>query len=324
MQIPTPTIRFSAGRLGALTAAGASILMALPQNASATPLWPDAPHSPAASAMLVLFALVFAVGFAALVAFTLALRSAARREVDADGPSPADSGAKSAVILGSAVALVLVLAGGFSFAKTSSADSSTATAGNAASFFKVTTFSQPGLKIAHAVKAPKGPVYSIRVNAQQFLWRYDYPGANGAWNTYSYGDLVLPAGVTVMLDFTSSDAEAAWWVPQLGGSVTAMPGYANKTWIRADKPGVYFGSGTVVNGTNYSSMTTRVNVVSPAIFALWVKGKQAEISNAMTALGVERESGAESNLLSGEKGAGAATAVSEAEQTAEADKEGKN
>ena len=125
------------------------------------------------------------------------------------------------------------------------------------------------------------------MNAQQYLWRYEYTGLKGAkWPTYSYNDLVLPAGVTVMLDFTSSDAEAAWWVPQLGGSITAMPGYANKVWIRADKAGLYTGSGTVVNGTNYASQTTNVSVVDPRFFVRWLAGKQLEITRGpMAALG---------------------------------------
>jgi cytochrome c oxidase subunit 2 len=298
LQITAPTNRFSAGRTSLLAAAFALLLLALPSSASAAPLWPDAPQSPTASIAFKLFVLVFLVGAAALVGYTLSLRDARRRVVDPDSPAATDPSAKGAVLTGLAVFAVLVVAGGGTFIKSSSAQHSTATDADAA-FFKVTTFKTPSLKVAHVVKAPKGPAYAIRVNAQQFLWRYEYPNAGAPWKTYSYGDLVLPAGITVMLDFTSSDAEAAWWVPQLGGSVSAMPGYSNKVWIRADKPGVYTGAGTVVNGTNYANMTTTVNVVPPALFALWVKGKQIEISDAMTALGVERAAGIEDKLLSG-------------------------
>lgn len=296
LQIPTPIFRSSARRSSLFVAAAAAALFVLPQTAGATPLWPDPPASPTAQVVLNLFLVVFALGVIAVIGYTLALLGAGRAEVDPDAPAIAETSAKPAVIAGSVIFLIFVVLGGFAYTKTVSAEESTKGTGA----FKVTTFSQPSLKVAHVVKAPKGPAYSIRVNAQQFLWRYDYSGLEGAkWNTYSYNDLVLPAGVTVMLDFTSSDVEAAWWVPQLGGSVTAMPGYSNKVWVRADKPGLYPGSGTVVNGTNYASQVTNVTVVDPRLFVRWLRGKQIEIDQAMTALGVERADGEEAALVDG-------------------------
>lgn len=270
----------------------------LPQTASAAALWPDSPNTPIAEIVVGLFLIVFVLGFVAVLGYTLALLGAGRAEVDADAPAAAESSGKSAIVAGSVLFIVFVVIGSFAFAKTTSAQKSLPETGN----FKVTTFSQPGLKVAHVVKPPAGPAYSIRVNAQQYLWRYEYTGLKGAkWPTYSYNDLVLPAGVTVMLDFTSSDAEAAWWVPQLGGSITAMPGYDNKAWIRADKSGLYTGSGTVVNGTNYANQITNVSVLDPRLFVRWLAGKQIEITEAMTALGAENASGEESALVTGEK-----------------------
>lgn len=320
MHFETPTTHFSAARRALLGVAAAAAVLVLPESASAAPLWPDPPASPIAKIVTILFFLVFAVGIVVAVGYVLALRGAARAEVDADAPASTDKSPRFAVYGGIAVFAICAISGGLSLAKSSTAQESIAGTGD----FKVTTFSKPGLRVAHITKAPKGPAYSIRVNAQQFLWRYEYTGVKGAWKTYSYGDLVIPAGVTVMLDFTSSDAEAAWWVPQLGGSVTAMPGYANKVWLRADKPGLYSGAGTVVNGTNYANMTTKVTAVDSRLFVRWLAGKQIEISEAMTALGLERASGAEAQLLSGKTGAGVGTAESELDQAAAADQQGKN
>lgn len=274
------------------------MLLALPQSAAAAPLWPEGAASPTAGVVLRLFAVVFAVGAVLLLAYLFALRTASRSSAGtATAPGP-----KGAVYTGLATVVALALFGGFALAKSSSAESSSVeSAGQSAQFYKATVFKTPSLKVAHVVKAPAGPAYSIRVNAQQFLWRYQYSGLEAPWNTYSYHELVLPAGITVLLDFTSSDVEAAWWVPQLGGSVTAMPGYANKVWIRADKPGVYRGAGTVVNGTNYASMTTTVNVVPPLLFERWVKGKQTEIGTAMTDLGAAHASGSVDALVTGAK-----------------------
>jgi cytochrome c oxidase subunit 2 len=302
LQIPSPTTRFLARRGTLFAASVSAVLLAIPQTASATPLWPDPPNSPIAQIVLDLFLVVFIVGLISVIGYTLALLGAGRAEVDPDAPETTESSAKGALTAGIVLFVVFAVIGSFAFAKTTSAEQSKP--GRVG--FKALTYSAPGLKVAHVVKAPKGAAYAIRVNAQQFLWRYEYPGVKGQWKTYSYNDLVLPAGVTVLLDFTSSDAEAAWWVPQLGGSVTAMPGYANKVWIRADKLGVFQGAGTVVNGTNYANQVTTVQVVDPKLFARWVLGKHLQIDAAMTALGLERISGKENELITGQTPKGAA------------------
>lgn len=313
MQIPTPTNRFSARRGTLFGALALTAVLALPAPAQATPLWPDPPASPISEIVLQLFIVVFVLGLVAVIGYTLALLGAGRNEVDADAAAPADSSAKGAIVAGAIVFVVFAVLGGYGFAKTSKAEESLKGSGN----FKTTALSQPGLKIPNDLKNPDGPAYSIRVNAQQFLWRYEYTPLQGQkpkWNTYSYNTLVIPAGVTVMLDFTSSDAEAAWWVPQLGGSVTALPGYDNKVWLRADKAGLYSGAGTVVNGTNYANMVTNVSVVDPRLFVRWLAGKQIEIAEAMTALGLERTSGVEEQLISGEKGSPEGTAEDQADE----------
>lgn len=285
-----------------VAALAATLLLGVPQQAMAAPLWPDSPASPVAHTAVLLFMLVFGVGLLLLVGYSFALRDARRgggtndgTGDDSTGEGTGGGGSRGALIGALAAFLTLAIFGGLAHSKISSAQSSKVQAGE---FFAPTAFSRPSLKVAHSVKPPAGAAYTIQVNAQQFLWRYQYSGLKTApWNTYSYNELVLPAGVTVMLDFTSSDAEAAWWVPQLGGSITAMPGYNNQSWVRADTPGTYSGAGTIVNGTNYASMTTTVHVVPAALFEAWVNGKQTQIAEAMTALGEERASGAEAAML---------------------------
>ncbi len=324
MQIPAPTNRFSARRATLFATAAAATLFALPQTASAAAFWPDKPVAPTAQIAFELFLVVFVVGLIAVLAFAAKLRGAARAEVNADAAPVAESSTKGAVVGAVVLFVVLAILGGFGFAKTTSAEPSQI--GPQASIHSP-AFNQPGLKKPNTIKPPKRASLAIRVNAQQYLWRYQYTDVKGNWNTYSYNTLVLPAGITVLLDFTSSDAEAAWWVPQLGGSVTALPGYDNMYWVRADNSEAnttLSGAGTVVNGTNYANMTTNVRVVPFRDYVRFVATKQLEIDGAMTALGLERASGMEEQLITGQKGAAAGTAASEAAQTAAADKGGKN
>ena len=41
--------------------------------------------------------------------------------------------------------------------------------------------------------------------AQQWLWRFEYPGGQPGQRTFTYGELVVPVDTTVILDITSTD-----------------------------------------------------------------------------------------------------------------------
>lgn len=256
--------------------------------------------------MSLLYIVVLIVGIIAIVGVIASLVRATRSTGQTEAVT---STSNSTFIAAIVIAIAFALLGGWVLSDTSGAKPSNSGVG---SQFKATPYQDPTLVIANNLKAPKGPSMSIHVNGQRFLWRYDYPGFK---NTYSYHTMVVPVGVTVLLDVTSSDVEHSWWVPQLGGSIDALPGYINKAWIKAEKPGVYKGASTVLSGTNYASMTTNVVALPPAQFLLWVAGKRIEIDKATAALLAERRSGEEQALESGQN---ADTVKSQAEaQTAE-------
>ena len=87
--------------------------------------------------------------------------------------------------------------------------------------------------------------------AQQWLWRFEYPGGQPGQRTFTYGELVVPVDTTVILDITSTDVLHTWWVPALGGQVQAAPGDVTRTWFKADEEGRYPGRSTVFSGTGY-------------------------------------------------------------------------
>ena len=49
--------------------------------------------------------------------------------------------------------------------------------------------------------------------------------------------MVVPVGMTVLLDITADDVAHSWWIPKLGGKMDAVPGYTNKPWFKADQAG---------------------------------------------------------------------------------------
>jgi cytochrome c oxidase subunit 2 len=133
---------------------------------------------------------------------------------------------------------------------------------------------------------PNGRKLTVCVQGRQFIWRYTYGNQclNGAFASklpYSYQEMVVPAGVTVILDIQSTDVIHSWWIPKLGGKVDAVPGYTTYTWFKAPKAGaVYPGQCAQLCGRQHAYMTAQVKVVTPAAYTKWAASQEKQIVNA--------------------------------------------
>ena len=116
--------------------------------------------------------------------------------------------------------------------------------------------------------------------AQQWLWRFEYPGGQPGQRTFTYGELVVPVDTTVILDITSTDVLHTWWVPALGGQVQAAPGDVTRTWFKADEEGRYPGRSTVFSGTGYPAMRAWVRVVSVPDYQAHIERLKADLAEA--------------------------------------------
>jgi cytochrome c oxidase subunit 2 len=139
---------------------------------------------------------------------------------------------------------------------------------------------------------------TIKVNGQQYLWRYTYP--NGA---YSYYDMVVPYDTTVVLDITASDVIHSWWIPKLGGKADAVPPatkYVNKTWFKITKKGngkygrftsaSYFtGNCAELCGDNHADMRARVIALPADQYLQWVDQQKQLIAESQQALAKQRQ-----------------------------------
>jgi cytochrome c oxidase subunit 2 len=136
---------------------------------------------------------------------------------------------------------------------------------------------------------PPGPAnthLNIRVNGQQFLWRYNYPPNYD--QTYSYTDMYVPINTTVTLDITASDVDHSWWIPKLGGKADAIPGYTNHTWFRISKPGTYEGNCAELCGEGHADMIGRVIAVTPDEYKAWLTRQAADLKESQALLALER------------------------------------
>jgi cytochrome c oxidase subunit 2 len=145
-----------------------------------------------------------------------------------------------------------------------------------------------GMQVAATNQStPKGPTMTIEVNCQQYVWRYLYPGQD---QLLTYTDMVVPVGMTVLLDITADDVVHSWWIPKLGGKMDAVPGYTNKLWFRippdaipeGQKQVVYTGQCAELCGRNHANMYGRVIGMRMADYKKWYADKVQQLKTAET------------------------------------------
>jgi cytochrome c oxidase subunit 2 len=129
---------------------------------------------------------------------------------------------------------------------------------------------------------PKGAKLRIVVDGEQYVWRYEYPKQAGK-EVFAFEEMVVPVGMTVVLDIKANDVAHSWWIPKLGGKMDAIPGYTNHAWFRADKPGTFPGQCAELCGRNHANMLARVKAVPFDEYQRWYDQQAADIKAARDA-----------------------------------------
>ena len=152
----------------------------------------------------------------------------------------------------------------------------------------------PSFRLIYFEDRTANPDMTIKVTGRQWAWEYTYPdqgGINFISNMIADDDikpgqlrrldvdnrLVLPAGKNIRILTTSNDVIHSFFIPSLGVQRYAIPGRTIETWVRIDKPGVYYGECNQICGTNHSAMPISVEAKTDQDFAAWVE--QAKKTN---------------------------------------------
>ena len=157
----------------------------------------------------------------------------------------------------------------------------------------------PSIRLIRAQYSPPPADVTIKVIGNQWYWTYQYPD-NGGFEIVSNmlkeqkdvkaGDryrtdadgppllaaderLVIPAGKIVKFIVTSNDVIHAFAIPAFWTKIDANPGRLNETWVKVDRPGVYFGQCSELCGARHGFMPIAVEVVPEATFNAWVASK---------------------------------------------------
>jgi cytochrome c oxidase subunit 2 len=97
----------------------------------------------------------------------------------------------------------------------------------------------------------------IAVTAQQFAWRFEYPGEQPVTS----GQLVLPVGEAAKLTLRSLDVIHSFWVPEFGQKSDAVPGVETTLVITPTRKGEYSLVCTELCGLGHATMRGAVRVV---------------------------------------------------------------
>jgi len=123
---------------------------------------------------------------------------------------------------------------------------------------------------AHDLDPPK-PLASattpleIEVVSLDWRWLFIYPHEHVA----TINHLVIPTGVPVHFQLTSTSVMNSFFIPQIGSQIYTMPGMTTQLNLQVDEPGQYEGISAQFSGPGFSDMRFAVTAGSVEEFERW-------------------------------------------------------
>ena len=154
----------------------------------------------------------------------------------------------------------------------------------------------PSFRLIYYEDRTQNADMTVKVTGHQWYWQYTYPDqGNLHFDSYILpqdtlkpgqlrlldvdNQLVLPVGKNIRILTSSADVIHSFFIPSLGVQRYAIPGRTVETWVRVDKPGVFYGECNQICGTNHSAMPIAIHAVPPDEFQAWVTQAKAKFSD---------------------------------------------
>jgi len=155
---------------------------------------------------------------------------------------------------------------------------------------------------------PDEPALTVKTTGHQWYWSYEYQDAKdvsfdslmlnegdregaGKTDVAAYprllavdNEMVVPVDKTVRVIVTSGDVIHSFAMPSFGVKVDAVPGRANETWFKAERPGLYYGQCSELCGQNHAYMPIAIRVVTEDQYKNWVTAAAEDLGKANKAL----------------------------------------
>ena len=168
----------------------------------------------------------------------------------------------------------------------------------------------PSIKLLSHQYSPPPADVTIKVTGHQWYWSYEYPDNGVSFDSYMLKEasdptrqanqrartdndgppllavderIVIPEGKVVKFLVTADDVIHSFAVPAFWIKQDANPGQIHETWVKVDRPGVYFGQCSELCGARHGFMPIGVEVVPAAQFAQWIASKGGHMKGAAPA-----------------------------------------
>ncbi|MEO7814157.1 MAG: cytochrome c oxidase subunit II [Sphingomicrobium sp.] len=157
----------------------------------------------------------------------------------------------------------------------------------------------PSIRLLAAQYSPPPADLTVKVIGHQWYWSYQYPDNGGVelvsnmlreqkdvkagerYRTDHDGPImlaadermVIPVGKVVKFLITSEDVIHSFAMPAFWIKMDANPGRVNETWVKVNRPGVYFGQCSELCGARHGYMPIVIEVLPQAQFDAWLASK---------------------------------------------------
>ncbi len=153
----------------------------------------------------------------------------------------------------------------------------------------------PSIKLIFYMDKTPDAEITVKAIGHQWYWEYEYPDYGVTFDSYILNPdqvqdsnlrnlevdkrVVLPTNVNVRILTTSADVIHSWFVPAFGVKQDSIPGRLRETWVRINKPGVYYGQCAELCGPGHAFMPIAVHAVSKTEFIQWVRSQGGKMQN---------------------------------------------
>ena len=112
----------------------------------------------------------------------------------------------------------------------------------------------------------------VKVYAQQFAWRFEYPEDGGVKST----ELVLPLDRPTEFSMESADVIHSFWIPEMGQKQDLVPGVVTSLVVTPTRTGRFSLVCTELCGLGHATMRAPARVVTQAEFASWIEERSGD------------------------------------------------
>lgn len=154
----------------------------------------------------------------------------------------------------------------------------------------------PSFKLLYYMDRTPSPEMTLKVTGHQWYWSYEYTDQGGiAFDSLMVPEdrleegqprllavdnrVVVPVDTDIRVLVTAADVLHSWAMPAFGIKMDAVPGRLNETWMRVERPGVYYGQCSELCGVGHAFMPVAVEAVSKAEFEAWVKSAKERFTS---------------------------------------------